>query len=315
VKKWAWAGVLAAACAGCGTERTWIYRPETAAARSPLLVLTVAVPPFQDLRANANTDELMHYAMPVFPFGWQNLSHPEYAQRHANTGPWLWKPDEDLAQATVAEIDRARIFGRVTFTRTGGDADLRLEGAVKSTQYRSKTFGYGLSVFGPLFWILGAPSDSFENELILGFRLVESGNGKVLWEKEYSRRIGKTSWIYDVQDDFRYPELAKAILRQLSEDLAAVADLGPSMTANRSAGSGSSAALQNQPSPLSRFSKAAGKACGRKLSAARQTMPTRPSHNVTSPLITRCTKLKLAGRASTRSALTLKASLNRAGLR
>ncbi|WP_367026337.1 hypothetical protein ABZN20_19490 [Methylococcus sp. ANG] len=226
MRKWAWAGVLAAACAGCGTERAWIYRPEPAAARSPLLVLTVAVPPFRDLRANANTDELMNYAMPIFPFGWQNLSHPEYAQRHASTGAWRWKPDEDLARAAVAEIDRARIFKRVAFSRNGGEADLRLEGTVKSTQYHSKTFSYGLSVFGPLFWVLGTPSDSFDNELVLGFRLVESGNGKVLWEKEYARQTGETSWIYDVRDDFRYPELAKAILRQLSDDLADLSGRG-----------------------------------------------------------------------------------------
>ncbi|QJD29610.1 hypothetical protein [Methylococcus geothermalis] len=219
------AGVLAAACAGCGTQQTWIYRPEPAAERRPLLVLTVAVPPFQDARAHANTDELMHYAMPLFPFGWQDLSQPEYAQRHANTGAWLWKPDEDLARATVAELDGARIFKQVAFSRGGGEADLKLEGTVKSTQYRSKMFSYGLSVFGPLFWVLGAPSDSFDDELVLAFRLRENGNGKVLWEKEYSRQIGKTSWIYDVQDDFRYPELAKAILRQLADDLGAIADM------------------------------------------------------------------------------------------
>lgn len=226
MRKRAWAVALAAACAaGCATPQTWLYRPEPAAERRPLLVLTVAVPPFQDARANANTDELMQYAMPLFPFGWQDLSHPEYEQRHANSGTWLWKPDEDLARATVAELDQARIFKQVAFSRGAGEADLKLEGTVKSTRYRSQMFSYGLSVVCPLFWVLGAPSDSFDNELVLAFRLRENGNDKVLWEKEYSRQIGKTSWIYNVQNDFRYPELAKAILRQLADDLGAIADM------------------------------------------------------------------------------------------
>lgn len=222
MKRIAAAALLAATCTGCGTQQVWIYRQETAAERPPLSGLTLAVPSFQDTRANANTDELMHYAMPVFPFGWQNLSHPEYADRHANTGTWLWKPDEDLARATVAELDRARVFKTVAFSRGDGAADLRLEGTVKSTQYQSKMFSYGLSVFGPVFWVLGAPSDSFDNELVLGFRLRESGNGKILWEKDYIQQVGMTSWIYNVQEDFRYPELAKKILAQLADDLSAI---------------------------------------------------------------------------------------------
>ena len=95
---------------------------------------------------------------------------------------------EDLAKATVTSIRKSGLFKDVFFT-FGGEkdkADLLFKGEIVSTKYEGTIYSYGLSFEGPLLWILGLPSGSSINHLILKFSLVDLKTNKTVWESAYT---------------------------------------------------------------------------------------------------------------------------------
>ncbi len=99
---------------------------------------SVSVPPFKDERPDKNSNMAAMYLIPLMPFGWMDLSTPEGAQSHTNSGMWLWRPNEDLAKAAAEEVNNARIFKEVFYTTRAAEGDLVLLGAIKSTEYHAK---------------------------------------------------------------------------------------------------------------------------------------------------------------------------------
>jgi hypothetical protein len=153
------------------------------------------------------------------PFGWQELNVPEGFQGHITSTAWLWKPNEDIAKSVAEELDKSHLFKEVFFTHKASDGDIILEGAIKSTKYNGKILSYGLSIEGPLLWLIGLPSGTFNNELILDFKLKDKKNNAVLWEKDYKQSISNTAWIYNMPSDFEYSSMLKTILLQVIKDI------------------------------------------------------------------------------------------------
>jgi hypothetical protein len=212
---------VAAILSGCQSQMAWKYGPEPAASLSGSIEKAVAVPPFDDQRKNENSNKLGMYLIPLMPFGWQEFNTPEGVDEHATSRQWLWRPNEDIAKAAAQEVNNAGLFREVFFTNRASEGDWVLQGRIISTKYDGKVLTYGLSVEGPLLWLLGLPAASVANELVLAFRLEDRATHRTLWEKEYREKVSKTSWIYSLSADFQYPELLKKILLNVVKDIKA----------------------------------------------------------------------------------------------
>lgn len=201
-------------CSACGSQRVWMYHTETKILSAPISNNSVAVPPFMDERINENKNRIAFYAIPLFPFGWQTMYTPEGVQMHTNSGLWLFEPNEDFAQAVATELENSSIFKEVFFTNRASEGELSLIGTIKSTKYSGKIYSYGLSVYGPLLWLFGLPATSTSNDLVLNLKLQDNKTKNILWEANYSKSIGKTSWIYYLKADFNYDKMLKEIMKE-----------------------------------------------------------------------------------------------------
>jgi hypothetical protein len=71
-----------------------------------------------------------------------------------------------------------------------------------------------------MLWLIGLPSGTFDNELILSFRLVDKkNNNKVLWSNEYNQSLSGIVWSYYKPSDFEYSEMLKNTLLQVIKDI------------------------------------------------------------------------------------------------
>lgn len=212
--------LAATMAAGCAAQKAWIYAPKArAVSPSPVLDKSVAVPPFADARPNVNRDFFLLYLIPLMPFGWQNFDAPEASTMHFASGLWIFKPSEDLAKAMAAELTSSRMFREAFFTYRAGEGDLVLEGKINSTKYKSYVITYGLSVDGPLLWLVGAPAGHISNVLDLEFVLRDNKTGDVLWKQSYMEAMGGLRWIYYLHADFNYDTLFADIAKKALADM------------------------------------------------------------------------------------------------
>ncbi len=211
--------LLGSVSGGCHTQKAWLYSIEAESNLPVLINKAVAVPPFSDQRENANTNMWAMYIIPLMPFGWQDMDAPEGSQMHMTSGLWLWRPNEDLAKAAAEELNASHIFKEVFFTNRASDGDLVLTGTIKSTNYAGKLISYGLSVYGPLLWLVGFPATYTGNVLDVSFSLRDRQTKQVIWENAYSETVSGMSWIYYLRSDFNYSSLYKKIMLQAVKDL------------------------------------------------------------------------------------------------
>ena len=201
--------------AGCATQRAWTYRVEpNVRTTAPVINKSVVVHPLFDGREYINENNRLMALVPIVPYGWQDLKIPEAVQMHVNSGPWLFKPSEDLAKAIAEELDHSGIFKEVLFTNGPGEGELFLRGEVKSTGYHGKLMTYGLSITAPILWLFGLPSGYVKNVLGLSIQLVDTKTNKVVWEGTYEKREEHADRIYVTKSDFLYDRLLKEIMKE-----------------------------------------------------------------------------------------------------
>jgi hypothetical protein len=203
---------------GCATQKSWRYTSELESKVQARIDKSVAVPPFLDQRLTENKNKLAMYLLPLVPYGWQELNTPEGVSAHVNSALWIWKPNEDIAKAAAEELNKAHLFKEAFFTTRASEGDIVLEGTIKSTKYDGKLMTYGLSVYGPVLWLF-LPATSFDNELILSFKLVDQKNHVTLWEREYKQSAGAISWMYSMKPDFEYADMLKKMMLQVLADI------------------------------------------------------------------------------------------------
>jgi len=208
-------------CSGCASPRGWAYRGlQPSPVKATLVNKSVAVLPFIDKRPSANADNALLYLVPLMPYGWQELNTPEVVSMHLASGLWQFKPVEDIAKAVALEISNRRIFKEAFFTYRESEGELVLQGAIISTKYDGKIISYGLSVYGPLLWLIGLPAGTVMNDLSLKLTLTDRATGKVLWENSYSLTDDKGSfWIYSLPSDMNYAELLEKLMPSILSDL------------------------------------------------------------------------------------------------
>jgi len=201
--------------AGCSTQRAaWTYKAEPPVTMAPMIDKSVAISPLSDRREKVNKDMVAMYLIPLMPFGWQDLRTPEGVEMHINSGLWPFRPTEDVAIAIAEELNNSGIFREVFFTNRPSGGDLFIKGEIKTTDYNGKLITYCLSFEGPILWFVGLPKAYIENILGLSLQLVDSKTNEVLWQGDYEKREGRTSWIYAMQPDFLYDRLLKEIMKE-----------------------------------------------------------------------------------------------------
>ena len=204
---------------GCATQRSWTYNADPYVKTEPLVHKSVAVTPLADDRENINRSWIGLMYIPVMPFGWVNYHTPEGVPMHVTSGPWIFKPTQDIAKAIAEEINNSGIFEEAFFTNRASEAELQLKGTIKSTKYGGKLYSYCISSFGVYLWVIGFPAGSYKNNLELSFELVEFSTGKVLWSKTFKEDFSKVFWIYAPGADFRYDLLLKDIMKDVIPSL------------------------------------------------------------------------------------------------
>ena len=186
---------------GCGTTGKFVYP-----ARMTTLFRvgsdmtpekTVAVLPFDDYRSDDNSSWYLMYLIPLMPFGWVDYERPDAASMFPSILTYDMTPAEDLGKATSVSLRQSRMFKDAFFTMGGekDKADFVWHGQIKEMRYRGKMITYGLSVYGPLLWVVGFPASTSENVLSIEFQLKDK-NGKIVWEYSAERSDWIVQWLY-----------------------------------------------------------------------------------------------------------------------
>lgn len=213
---------------GCGATAKFVYpddmRNLTRLQESPVHNKIVAVLPFDDSRASSNDlGSLFMYMVPLWPYGVCYYNRPDAALYFMSINKFDFNPSEDLAKAAAMSLRRSNLFKDAFFTFGGekNQADYFLSGNIISTEYKGRIFSYGLSIFGPILWTLGAPAGTSANKLTFNLILRDKQN-TIIWEYTTDKSQYLIQWLYygmgyDVQ---MYPKLMEQSMNEAILDMA-----------------------------------------------------------------------------------------------
>jgi len=206
---------------GCASQKTWVYKPNTYSQLSAFSKKTAVILPFSDQRKNTNKNRVALYMIPLMPFGWLDYNTPEGMPVHITSGMWInYKPTEDFPKALAQELAEANIFQETYFDFRKGNADISITGKIIDTKYSGKLITYGLSVYGPLLWLVGFPAGTVNNELSIELLCTDVKTNHLLFSKVYSAPMySKVTWIYSLSNDFNYPSMLRGLYKQFILDL------------------------------------------------------------------------------------------------
>lgn len=209
--------------ASCTSTKIWVYRAgnNDGFIRSNLQSKIIVVKPFTDKRSNENKDNIMLCAIPFRLFGYQKLSSPEAVLSHANSDSWdNYSPKEDFAKAMAKEFKSADIFKKSYFSNSTINSDYYIDGEILSTDYTSKVMSYGISIYGPVLWLIGFPATHVSNDLEVKLTLIKTDSKEIVFSKTYkSDQYKKLGWIYNIPNDFYYSKMLGKVYKEFLADL------------------------------------------------------------------------------------------------
>lgn len=223
-------GLALAIVSGCSGTGRFVY-PENSqdlsrvSTGAPIFSGRVAVIPFEDLRTNdALGATILLGIIPLCPFGFREYDRPETNGPFTSINSCDFRPGEDLAKAAALSLKRSNLFNDAFFTY-GSDAntaDFILEGDIKSTYYKGRTFTYGLSIYSPVLWVVGLPLGTSLNRLCLQLRLKDK-TGRVVWTFYSDDEDYLVQWIYfrNGRDVSLYSPLMQKVMNRAVNDMAA----------------------------------------------------------------------------------------------
>lgn len=232
--------ILLSLFTGCVSQKVFRYEPEPQSVNENLLTADVVILPFADKRSNDNTDSRGITLVPLMLWGSQNFDVPEKGQWKTSDSQWWfigghrvaehhnnankkiaqWNPREDIAKAAADEISAANIFSKAYYSKSVKGSDLVLQGIINSSNYYGMFYTYGVSVLSPIFWVLGAPVTINNNTLDITF-VLKNRSGTVIWERNYRKKGSTISSIYYISEDFKFNDLLKEMLLEVTEDMRA----------------------------------------------------------------------------------------------
>jgi hypothetical protein len=215
---------LMLAVSGCTTQKSWVYQPNAyavAGSGMPLSTKEVVILPFDDARENLNENRLGFAYIPLFPYGWCDFRVPEGEAQHVGSGLWVnYRPTEDFPKALAQELMAAGVFKEAYFDFKKGTADWVIRGKILNTHYEGTSISYCLSVYGGYLWFLGFPCGTVANELEVEIALGDAKTGTRLFSKSYAAQpYSAVAWIYDMPNDFNYPEMLQEAYKAFVKDL------------------------------------------------------------------------------------------------
>jgi len=191
---------------------------------------TVAVVPFLDQRDTKYYDPIQakqaaahpagnhgsywYGVIPLIPAGFVEKEKPEMTDEgFVSIGAFQFDLEHDLADAAYTSLKESGLFAGVTKANDAekADADYIFRGKVTNTFYAGSIYSYCFTyLVSPVFWVLGAPFGTSENELWVKFELLNRA-GNVVWSHEYRGNDYITHWIYarKGKDVSLYPQLMK----------------------------------------------------------------------------------------------------------
>lgn len=207
--------------AGCASQKTWVYHPNSYPKGTTSTGKKVVVPPFEDARENENHNLWGMYMIPAFPCGWQTYNTPEGVPMHITSAMWMnYKPTEDYAKALAEDLRKTGLFAEASFDYSKGNGDYIVSAKILNTRYKGYVISYGLSVYGPMLWLFGFPAGTVSNELTVELSLADPKTNKSLFSKTYTAApYKKVSWIYVTANDFNYAEMLAEINKQFCTDI------------------------------------------------------------------------------------------------
>jgi len=129
------------------------------------------------------------------------------------------------AVSLLMELRASESFGNVRVVRTPQErasVDLLLTGELVATEQRQAMMCYGLTICGPVFWMLGAPAHTFHVRTQYIVRMVDY-QGRTLEEFEYSAAAPtKTVWHWGAYYYMVLPDLWAQMNRRFVQDLQTV---------------------------------------------------------------------------------------------
>ena len=165
--------------------------------------------------------------LPLFPFGWHYMRHPEQSGEFATLSQFDFNPTEDLAVASAIGLKTSGLFSKVERVRDPRYSDCTYLWRTKlyNTNYCGYLFTYGITYFfSPFLWVIGFPDGLSSVRLDVEFELVERATGRVVWRSE-NGILGETvvHWIYARvgADADPYARLMKYAMARSLNDLAA----------------------------------------------------------------------------------------------
>ena len=203
------AALLAAACSN--TSRfNYSAAPGSMPALMPLAgEPAVGVLPAEDLRDvvtypdndNANENMGSYYLgmIPLYPFGWRTMRHPDQSSEFATLSQFDFKPAEDLAEASALSLRASRLFGRVVRISDEKKCDCTYlwRTKLRDTHYRGYLVTYGITyIAAPVLWLIGFPDGVSCGDLGVDFELVERASGKVVWKQSHDLSDSIWHWMY-----------------------------------------------------------------------------------------------------------------------
>ena len=245
------AAAVAVILTGCSSVATFDYAsaPGVMAKfeKSEASQKTVAVVPFLDQRQTKYYDPLQakqasahpegdHGSywfglIPLIPAGFYEKEEPEKtAEGFVSIGAFQFDPASDLSNAAYTSLQESGLFAGVSKANSAeqADADYIFRGKVTNTFYAGSIYSYCLTyLISPVFWVLGAPFGTSENELWVKFELLNR-KGDIVWSHEYRGYDYIMHWIYarHGKDVSLYPQLMKQAMNEalfsLSKNLPAL---------------------------------------------------------------------------------------------
>lgn len=163
--------------------------------------------------------------IPLMPFGWRTMRHPEQSGEFATLSQFDFNPTEDLAVASAIGLKTSNLFSRVERVRDPNNCSCTYlwRTKLRNTYYRGHIITYGLSVFVPPFWVIGFPDALSTAELDVDFELVERATGRVVWSCRNELGDSLWHWIYARvgADADLYARMMKYAMARSLSDLAA----------------------------------------------------------------------------------------------
>ena len=229
------AAVAASVLTACANLATFDY--DTAA--SPMAVFpefsapkkTVAVVPFLDQRDTKYYDatqakqaaahpagdhgSFLYGFIPLMPAGFVEKEKPELSDsRFVSLKHFQFDVSNDLADAAFASLKQSGLFSNVSKANSveSANADYIWRGKVTNTYYGGNMYSYCLTyLVSPVFWVLGAPSGTSQNQLYVKYELIDRKTGDVVWNYDFRGQDYITHWIYarTGKDVSLYPELMR----------------------------------------------------------------------------------------------------------